>query len=197
MSVADLPERRGTAWAGRVVVSVMHACIVSQGGQHNSAQSHYSLVEPVPNHFAGPDTAELDALTAPALLAVENGPCRPANLAFAGQSNDTYYSRGAHTRRILSAYTFSLSSKSIHASTLRGNTSDVRVCVIVPRRIQRAGQAFKVDGRKSLAVLWPGLLDAGDVQFHDDEPGGLNFVQYWSGEVIGQIVLCDGAPCQY
>jgi hypothetical protein len=50
-----------------------------------------SLVEPVPQHAPlGADPADLDALGAPAFLAVEDGERRPADLAFGGLSDGSW-----------------------------------------------------------------------------------------------------------
>lgn len=45
------------------------------------------LVEPVPDHLGRPEPADLDALAAPPLLAVEDGVACPAHLALSGEAD--------------------------------------------------------------------------------------------------------------
>lgn len=48
------------------------------------------LVKPITDHFARPDTTQLDAFTAPSLLAADEGEAGPANLALSGQADGPY-----------------------------------------------------------------------------------------------------------
>lgn len=46
-----------------------------------------------------------------------------------------------------------------------------------------------MDDRESLAVFGAGRLDFGDVNFHNDQTGGLDLVNDGSGEMSGQVVV--------
>lgn len=159
------------------------------------------LVEPVPDHLAGPEAADLDALAAPPLLAVEDRVACPAHLALSREA-DASCEGGNHA---VSQCLYYLTPQDIQArvwkgmgervksrlagrkrtSTLDGNlTCEAGIRILVQARVQGFGEAFVVHHRQCLPILRPRRLDLGDADLHYDQPRRLDFVEGVPREVV-------------
>lgn len=163
MAVPYLPEGGWSAGSGGMVVSV-HSLLVGvacEGTERGYGEGTVILVKPVPDHLARTNAAQLDAFAPPAFDEIEDGKGRPANLAFSGRSYGAFcFSCLVSSQSRHNPWKFPPTSKT--GCTLHENTSDVRVRVVVPARVQGPRNPFEMN-HWPVAVLGSGWFDLGDV----------------------------------